>query len=169
MKEKIITTSSTILYEKTREGAELFRREDTDIGFDLVMLGFRTNYEQDMEHKSITLMPGENAKILTGIRFLFPDDYYGVIMNRSSVASGHNLVVGAHLIDCGYTGEIIVDLHNIGSGGIVVEQGQRVAQIVFHKRPSFILRESANIDNYIEDETQRGSSGFGSTNKTGDR
>ena len=51
-------------------------------------------------------------------------------MNRSSVAAKRSLVVGAHVIDSGYDGEVFINLHNIGGKTQIVKYGDKIAQLV---------------------------------------
>ena len=66
----------------------------------------------------------------TGLKFGVPHGYMLQIMNRSSVAAKRSLVVGAHVVDAGYDGEVFINLHNIGQDLQVVQPGERIAQAV---------------------------------------
>ena len=63
----------------------------------------------------VTIEPGENAIIPTGLKFGIPHGYMLQVCNRSSMGAKRSLVVGAHIIDSGYDGEVFIDLHNIGT------------------------------------------------------
>ena len=52
------------------------------------------------------------------------------VMNRSSVAAKRGLVVGAHVIDSGYNGEVFINLHNVGSRSQEIYHGDKIAQLV---------------------------------------
>ena len=62
-----------------------------------------------------------------------PQDCMLQIMNKSGIASKKHLVTGACVVDEGYTGEIFVNLHNIGTVAEYIEAGQKIAQGVFVK------------------------------------
>jgi dUTP pyrophosphatase len=87
------------------------------------------------------------------------------IMNKSGVASKRSLIAGACVVDEGYTGEIFVNLHNIGTEVQFIEAGDKVAQGVFVRIEKPRLRETKE-DNLYGGETSRGAGALGST---GDR
>ena len=86
------------------------------------------------------------------------------IKNKSGIASKRGLVVGACVVDRGYTGEIFVNLHNPSDRTQTLHAGDKIAQAVFVKiETSVRLVES---DSIYDDETSRGDGALGST---GDR
>ena len=78
----------------------------------------------------LIILPGESALIKTGLKFGVPHGYMLQVMNRSSVAAKRSLVVGAHVIDSGYEGQVFINLHNIGEKKQTVRYGDKIAQIV---------------------------------------
>ncbi len=66
------------------------------------------------------------------------------------------------IIDPGYVGEIRACVVNLGKEPLVVKRGDRLAQLIFHKRiiPSFLPVGVEDLP-----KTQRGENGFGSTNE----
>ena len=111
----------------------------------------------------------ENAKMPvrahpTGLKIEVPEGYMLEIKNKSGIASKRGLVVGACVVDRGYTGEIFVNLHNPSDRTQTLHAGDKIAQAVFVKiETSVKLVES---DNIYDDETSRGDGALGST---GDR
>ena len=87
------------------------------------------------------------------------------IMNKSGIASKRHLITGACVVDQGYTGEIFVNLHNIGKDVEFIEPGQKVAQGVFVRIEKPTLWE-VQEDNIYGTETARGSGALGSTGDT---
>ena len=114
----------------------------------------------------VEVKPGGNVKLPTGLKFGIPHGYMLQVMNRSSMASKKNLVVGAHCIDSGYDGEVFIDIHNIGTEPQLIEPIAKIAQVVLVPVVSFRALETSNSDLYgwapitISD---RGDGGFGST------
>ena len=114
----------------------------------------------------IVIEPRESAIIPTGLKFGIPHGYMLQVMNRSSLASKKNLVVGAHCVDSGYDGEVFIDIHNIGTEMQLIEPLAKIAQVVLVPVVSFRALETSNPDLYgwapitISD---RGAGGFGST------
>jgi dUTP pyrophosphatase len=78
-----------------------------------------------------------------------------------------SLVVGAHIIDSGYDGEVFIDLHNIGSETQFIEKGAKIAQLVLVPVVHFRVREEQSALLYYEDITmsKRGSGALGSSDK----
>jgi dUTP pyrophosphatase len=115
----------------------------------------------------VTIAPGESALIKTGLRFGIPHGYMLQVMNRSSVAAKRSLVVGAHVIDSGYDGEVFINLHNIGAEPQEVRFGHKIAQLVMVPVVHFRAREEPN-GNIYDDRTpisisDRGDGALGST------
>ena len=73
-----------------------------------------------------------------------------------AVKKGIDVLAG--VIDSGYRGEIKVCLLNTGWEPMVIEAGDRVAQILFQEVPKFKLVETKDLN-----ETDRNSGGFGSS------
>ena len=106
--------------------------------------------------------PGQSVLLPTGIKMEVPPGHMLQIMNKSGVASKRSLVTGACVVDEGYTGEIFVNLHNIGNKTNFIESGQKVAQGVFVQisKPSLV---EIFEDSIYDSETNRGAGALGST------
>ena len=87
------------------------------------------------------------------------------VMNRSSVAAKRGLVVGAHVIDSGYDGEVFINLHNVGWKSQDIFHGEKIAQLVMV--PVVPFRAMENPDNDLYDDgisiSNRGAGALGST------
>lgn len=105
--------------------------------------------------------PHTTLKIGTGIAMEIPEGYFGAIFARSGLATKSGLrpanCVG--VVDADYRGEIIVALHNDSDHPQVVNEGERIAQIVIVPHLSVKFTE---VDGELS-ETVRGTGGFGST------
>lgn len=95
--------------------------------------------------KSIKINPGENAILPTGITLEIPHGFVGMVCNRSSVSAKSSLLCGAHIVDAGYSGEIFVDLHNIGLTPKIIDCGAKIAQLLLLPVMSFDLLEDEEI------------------------
>ena len=95
-----------------------------------------------LDEKPVTIGPGDNGVIPTGLRFGIPHGYMLQVCNRSSMGAKRSLVVGAHIIDSGYDGEVFIDLHNIGHAPQLIEHGDKIAQLVMVPVVSFRAMES---------------------------
>ena len=78
----------------------------------------------------IVIEPRESVIIPTGLKFGIPHGYMLQVMNRSSVAAKRSLIVGAHVVDSGYDGEVFINLHNVGSNPQMIRYGDKIAQLV---------------------------------------
>lgn len=108
----------------------------------------------------VMVHPGTTEFIPTGIAVAIPRGLVGLVYARSGLACKQGLAPAnkVGVIDSDYRGEIMVALHNHSRESLVVEPGQRVAQMVI---APYIYAEYEERDSL--DETDRGSGGFGST------
>lgn len=108
----------------------------------------------------VRIYPGECVKIHTGIAMEIPPGYFGALFARSGLATknGLRLATGVSVIDSDYRGEIILFLYNDSNAMHLIENGDRVAQIVFIP---YAQEELLQVE-YLS-ETERGAEGFGST------
>lgn len=111
--------------------------------------------------KEILIEPGKRQIISTQIAISIPPGYYGRIAPRSGLAVKHGIDIGAGVIDSHYLGEIKVLLFNFGTENYVVNDGDRIAQLIIMKYEEIDFIPV--IDFSITSE--RGENGFGSTGK----
>jgi dUTP pyrophosphatase len=109
---------------------------------------------------TITLAPGERAAVPTGIALALPDGYEGQVRPRSGLALRHGVTVlnSPGTIDADYRGEIQIILANLGGETVVLERGQRIAQLVIAPVVRVAFDEVAVLP-----ASARGAGGFGST------
>ena len=112
--------------------------------------------------EAVTILPGETKFIGTGIAMEIPVGFVGLIYARSGIACKRGLAPAnkVGVIDSDYRGEIKVALHNHSSVEGMVENGERIAQIVIAPYMTADFVESDTLD-----DTDRGDGGFGSTGK----
>lgn len=108
----------------------------------------------------VTLRPLERALIPTGLYIALPEGYEAQVRPRSGLAikKGISIVNAPGTIDADYRGEICVVLINLSNEDFVVEDGERIAQMVIAR---YEQAEFEAVD--VLDETERGSGGFGHT------
>lgn len=116
----------------------------------------------DME--KVILKPGEDYVVQTGLRVAVPSGYALLGVNKSGVATKKKLVLGAKLIDCGYTGELGIHLMNVGSKETEINPGDKIAQFVLIPI-GFSVVNIITEDEYMSayGNSERGEGGFGST------
>jgi len=111
---------------------------------------------------AITLKPLERTLVKTGLFIELPVGYEAQVRPRSGLAFKHGVTVlnTPGTIDADYRGEIGVILVNISNENFVIENGERIAQLVIakHEQADWVLAENLS-------ETERGAGGFGSTGK----
>ena len=112
--------------------------------------------------EAVTINPGETHFIKTGLAMEVPVGYAGLIYARSGLACKKGLAPAnkVGVIDSDYRGEIMVALHNHSNEAVVVESGERIAQLVI---TPYIVAAFNQVDE-LED-TVRGEGGFGSTGR----
>lgn len=108
----------------------------------------------------ITLNPGDRQQIKTGIaiHIKYPN-IVGYVFPRSGLgARGLVLANSVGVLDSDYTGEILLNLVNMGTDPLTIEPGDRVAQLVFTACSQVRFQQKDVLS-----ETRRGSGGYGST------
>ena len=108
----------------------------------------------------VTLHPLERRLIPTGLHIALPEGYEAQVRPRSGLALKHGLTVlnTPGTIDADYRGEIGVVLINLSQEDFVINDGERIAQMVIarHEQGDFVLVEEL-------DATERGEGGYGHT------
>ena len=99
------------------------------------------------------IKPGENQLLPTGLSFGVPHGYMLQVCNRSSMGATRSLIVGAHVVDSGYSGEVFIDLHNIGKEEQFISSGDKIAQLVLVPVIHFRSVEKKSGSLYEEDIT----------------
>lgn len=110
--------------------------------------------------ESIVLHPMERRLVPTGLFMALPVGYEAQIRPRSGLALKHGITVlnTPGTIDADYRGEIMVLLINFSQNDFVINDGERIAQMVIakHENAEFIEVETL-------DDTERGTGGYGHT------
>ncbi len=119
-----------------------------DAGFDL---------RACMTGDNLYLYPGQVCSISTGIAVEIPPGYVGNVRPRSGW-SKKGLWVAPGTVDAGYRGEIFVFAVNLTEEIIVIENGDRIAQLIIQKLPSIMLIGVEELS-----VSERGEHGLGST------
>ena len=111
-------------------------------------------------NEPITLQPGERRLIPTGLFIALPEGYEAQIRPRSGLALKHGITVlnSPGTIDADYRGEVGIILINHSDKAFVIEDGERVGQMVVAQYSRVEWNETASLD-----ETERGAGGFGHT------
>lgn len=110
--------------------------------------------------EAIILQPGERRLIPTGLFIALPEGYEAQIRPRSGLAIKHGITVlnSPGTIDADYRGEVGIILINHSDKAFVIEDGERVGQMVVARYSRVEWQETDSLD-----ETERGAGGFGHT------
>ena len=112
--------------------------------------------------KPINLEPGKSCLVPTGLSVAFPEKYEIQIRPRSGLAAKNNISVlnTPGTIDSDYRGEIKIILFNHGNENFIINNNDRIAQMVLVPVMKIELEETNELPDSI-----RGEGGFGSTGK----
>ena len=112
--------------------------------------------------ESITLKPLERTLVKTGLFIELPIGYEAQVRPRSGLAfkKGITVLNSPGTIDADYRGEICIILVNLSSEDFMIEDGERIAQMVVARHEHAEWQEVEVLD-----ETERGAGGFGHTGK----
>ena len=134
---------------------------------DVVLPSYKTSGASGMDLMAfiktpITIKPQASALIPTGLSMAFSEDYEVQIRPRSGLAVKNSISVlnTPGTIDSDYRGEIKVIIFNHGSEDFVVNDKDRIAQMILTPVVKMELEENDKLP-----ETIRGEGGFGSTGK----
>lgn len=118
-------------------------------------MDLRANIEEQ-----IVLHPMERRLIPTGLFMALPVGYEAQVRPRSGLALKHGITVlnTPGTIDADYRGEIMVLLINFSQEDFIINDGERIAQMVISKHEQGDFVEVAELD-----ETERGTGGYGHT------
>jgi dUTP pyrophosphatase len=109
---------------------------------------------------TITLKPMERKLIPTGLFMALPEGYEAQVRPRSGLALKHGITVlnSPGTIDADYRGEVGVILINLSQEDFIINDGERIAQMVIARH------ETADFEQVeVLDDTERGEGGYGHT------
>lgn len=165
-------------YAQVRNVKTPNRGHATDAGIDFRAPKFDEQFRKDLLEKSsndginfidgkILVPPKKNVTIPSGIKVEIPYGYMGLFLNKSGVASNHDVLIGAQVIDTFYSGEVHIDLHNVGDSPFYIEEDMKLAQMVMVPVLSCDLTEVDEdmLYDWMKPDSVRGEGGFGSTGK----
>ena len=111
-------------------------------------------------NQSLTIEPHRWAMVPTGISIALPEGYEAQVRPRSGLAAKKGITVlnSPGTVDSDYRGEVKVILINHSDESFVINDGDRIAQMVIARHETASFEVVASLD-----ETQRGAGGFGST------
>lgn len=134
---------------KLDEGAFLpVREHETDAGLDIRAL------------RGVRIPSNSNMVIHTGVHIQLPPKTCGLLVAKSGL-NVKNSILTTGLIDEGFTGEILVNVYNHGDESYMIMAGDKITQLVI--LPCYY--EQIEIVDSLDENTERGNNGYGSTGK----
>lgn len=103
---------------------------------------------------------GQSAAFHTGLHVKLPPYTTGICISKSGLMMNHD-ITSTGLIDEGYNGELMVKLFNHGNTDYTVMPGDKISQLVIVP----VLYPEIEIVDDLEQESERGDGGFGSTGR----
>jgi dUTP pyrophosphatase len=115
-----------------------------------------------MLEESVVIKPLERKLIPTGIYMELEPGYEAQIRPRSGLAFKHGITVlnSPGTVDADYRGEVKVLLINLGQEEFIIQNGERIAQMIVARHEQITWQEVDQLG-----ETGRGAGGYGSTGK----
>lgn len=142
---------------RTDAGLDLYAREDA-----VIPRAGKTVAEWDENERCKTIKHLDNSACFdTGVHVEIPHGHFGKVESKSGLNVKHSVVCCGGVIDEGYTGSIVVKLYNFGTEPYTVHAGDKIAQLVI--MPCVYC--GVEVVDSIEQDTERGEDGFGSTGK----
>jgi dUTP pyrophosphatase len=97
--------------------------------------------------------------VSTGVAIEIPEGHVGLVWDKSSISFNKGLKVMGGVIDAGYRGEIIMNLLNVTDKEVVLEKGQKVAQMIIQKFEHCDILEVGTLSDTVRGEGKEGSTG----------
>ena len=118
-----------------------------DVGMDLYAM------------ENVVIKPGEHYRAWHGFALEFPNGYAAVVKDKSGVSKAGLHTMGG-VFDAGYRGEYNTHLVNLSEKDYIIEEGDKVSQLIIYPVIIANLKEVKNLS-----ESSRGVGSFGSTGK----
>lgn len=119
----------------------------------------KTDAGLDIKARENRLIKAHRGALLhTGLHVKLPHGTAGLLVSKSGLNVNHG-ITSTGLIDEGYTGEIMVKLYNHSDTNYLVNAGEKISQLVIIP----VLYEDINLCDSMDENTERGAQGFGST------
>lgn len=114
----------------------------------------------DLHSRETKLVLGRNSDVFdTGVHVQLPPGTAGVLISKSGLNVKHG-ITSTGLIDEGYTGSIRVKLYNNSNDAYIVQEGDKISQLVIVP----VIRETLELVEEL-DGSDRGENGFGSSGR----
>ena len=121
----------------------------------------KTDAGLDIRSRETRLVKAHSSALFhTGLHVQLLQGTAGLLVSKSGLNVNHG-ITSTGLIDEGYTGEILVKLYNNSDENYLVHAGDKISQLVIIP----VLYEDIHIVDSLDENTERGDKGFGSSGK----
>lgn len=121
----------------------------------------KTDAGLDIRSRETRLVKAHSSALFhTGLHVQLPHGTAGLLVSKSGLNVEYG-ITSTGLIDEGYTGEIMVKLYNHSDANYLVTAGDKISQLVVIP----VLYEDIHIVDSLDENTERGDKGFGSSGK----
>jgi dUTP pyrophosphatase len=158
------------------------RAHSTDAGIDFYVPQISVDFKADLlknpananvkssvkdGNEVLIIPPGENACIPSGVKVEIPYGFMGMFANKSGFCSKKDGIVGGGIIDTFYSGEVHLDIHNIGNNDLEIMEGDKVAQLIMVPILNCDVTEVEEdmLYDWMKQDEVRGTKGFGSSDR----
>jgi dUTP pyrophosphatase len=133
---------------------EPVRAHSTDAGLDI------------KSPSNFVVAPHGSATINTGVHISIPEGYAGFVKSKSGLNVKHDITAEG-VVDAGFSGSVVIKLHNLGDEEYHISPKDKVAQIVILPilTPEIEYVSKEDLEEDAANASDRGNSGFGSTGK----
>lgn len=118
--------------------------------------------------ETVVIPAGGSAVVENGLNVCIDqgENYWMQIQLRSSKGFKYSLIPHYGTVDAGYTGPLGVKVYNVGKEDVIIESGERYAQIAVIPKPKYDIKELSHEEfEEFKSKQERGSGGFGSSGK----
>ena len=131
-----------------------------DVGVRLPRKAHKEDAGFDLKAVDTKKVPARGSAVFdTGVHVAIPDGYVGFLKSKSGLNVNHG-ITSEGVIDCGYTGSIMVKLYNHSDEDYEVLAGDKITQLVLLPILQAEMKPVSKLD-----KTDRGNGGFGSSGK----
>lgn len=110
--------------------------------------------------EDVVIARGARVKVPTGIKMEIPENYVGLIWDKSGLSMNYGLKTLGGVVDSGYRGEVMVGIINLSDKDFELKAGEKIAQMIIQKKEEVEVEEVKELE-----DSSRGEDGFGSTGK----
>lgn len=113
-------------------------------------------------NEPITIMPGERKLVHSGINIQLPEGYELQVRPRSGLALKHGITLtnAPGTVDADYRGDVGAIVHNLGTEPFIINNGDRICQIVAKEYVKIEWEETNSLDSTARDEGSFNSTGI---------